>query len=443
MDRQRAQDGPTVFSSLFATIATLSGVAIGLGNVWRFPYMMGSYGGSAFLLVFLALVVLIGIPAMAAELGLARTYRGATITSLAKAFGRPGRILGWLLVLSVTIAASYYFMVVGNVFFSMAYSVLVGFDAASTDRFAALLTNPYIQYPVALAIAWSALWVVDRGLNAGIERVSNLFIPVFFLIALYLIVTALRQPGATDALAGFMEPDFGRIGFQEAFAALGQVFFSMGLGATYILVYGKYLRPETNIRGAAALTALNDTAASVLASLFIVPTVLVFGLPLDSGPHLIFNTLPELFARMAGGRVFGSLMLIGLFLVAFLSVIASFQVITVSVSEQPLGRRISPRRVRLIAALIVSVLMPLPAWYPAIIGPMDLVLGSAMMITGCFFAVLAFGWHLRREDWAREIGWAGDASVGWSLVAVWIRWVIPAVLFLIMAGTVYDVLQPG
>ncbi|MBI2970292.1 MAG: sodium-dependent transporter [Gammaproteobacteria bacterium] len=431
------------FSSFLATVMTLSGVAIGLGNVWRFPYMMGTYGGSAFLLVFILFVIVFGLPIITAELALARSCRGATITVMRRGFGTFGRWLGYVLVLGVTVAASYYILIVANVFYSVWHSISTGFRADDIERYQQNLLDPRVQFPLAVAIVWTALWVIDRGLTGGIERVSNLFVPVFFLTALYLIYAALSQPRAMAHVLLFLQPDFSRIGVQEVFAALGQCFFSLGLGAAYIMVYGRFLRDDTDIIASAGLTAFNDTMASMLASMFIVPSVLAFGLEMSSGPRLLFGTLPELFNAMAGGRLFGSLMLIALSMVAFLSVIASFQVITVSLLEEPLGVRAGRRRLLLAAGLVVSLLILVPAEHPEFIAPMDLVFGSGMTILGGIFAVIAITWRVRREEFRRQLGWQGADNFIRRAMMAWLQWGVPVILAAILGATVYDALFHG
>lgn len=217
------------------TVLTLLGVAVGLGNVWRFPYMMGSYGGSAFLLLFIVFMCLIAVPALMCELALARAHRGATITVLRKSFGPVGRVLGYILVIGVLVSGTYYTLVVGNVFYSAWYSVFKGFEPERLTDFSAGLGNSVTQMAVGMAVLWSGLYVIWRGVKSGIERVSEVFVPFFFLVALYLIYVAMSLPGAGPAVAEFFKPDFSRIGPTEVFAALGQCFFSVGLGACGIL----------------------------------------------------------------------------------------------------------------------------------------------------------------------------------------------------------------
>lgn len=228
------------FTTFLATVLTLSGVAIGLGNVWRFPYMMGAFGGSTFLVL--------AVPAMSAELALSRSYRGATIMVLRRAFGPFGRAAGYVIVIGVIAAAAYYILIVANVFYSAWFSVVHGYRADNIPVYTHNLSRLGLQFILALLIAWSALWVIHRGLTDGIERVSKLFVPLFFVTALYLIYAALSQPGTIEKMKMFLHPDFSRIGPREVFAALGQCIFSTGLGASYIMVYGEFMRDDSSLQ---------------------------------------------------------------------------------------------------------------------------------------------------------------------------------------------------
>ena len=386
--QQNPTDNPT-FSSFLTTVLTLLGVAVGLGNVWRFPYMMGTYGGSAFLLGFVVMMCLIAIPALMCELALARAYRGATITVLRKSFGPVGRILGYVLVIGVMCSGTYYTLVVGNVFYSAWYVIFNGFTPDNLEDFSAGLSNSGLQYAVGMAVLWAGMFIIWRGLKRGIERVSEIFVPFFFVVMIYLVYVALNLPGASAALGEFMRPDFSRIGATEIFAALGQCFFSVGLGASFALVYGKFISNDTRLGGVAILSASGDTLASILATLFIVPTVIVFGMQLNGGPTLLFETIPALLTQMPAGRAVGIFLLLALSLVAFLSAVAVYQVVAVALEEEPIGQRLGRPRLLLIIGIVESLAMSYPAWNPEIIGILDLIIGSGFMVSGGLLAILA------------------------------------------------------
>ena len=432
---QDSAQTPT-FSSFLTTVLTLLGVAVGLGNVWRFPYMMGTYGGSAFLLVFIVLMCVIAIPALMCELALARAYRGATITVLHKSFGPFGRFLGYVLVIGVLCSGSYYTLVVGNVFYSAWYVVLHGFAPDNLDDFSSRLGNSGLQFTIGLAVLWTGLFVIWRGLKRGIERVSETFVPFFFLVAIYLVYVAFNLPGASAAVSEFLKPDFSQIGVTEVFAALGQCFFSVGLGASFALVYGKFISNDTNLGSVAILSAGGDTLASILATLFIVPTVIVFGMELNGGPTLLFETVPTLLSQMPAGRIVGSFLLVALSLVAFLSAVAVYQVVTVALEEEPIGRWLGRKRLLLIIGAVLSLSMVYPGWHPEIIGILDLIIGSGFMVTGGLLAVLAITWSYGRSRAMQQIFTDPEPGPVYRLMFLWMRYVIPLALTGILVATI-------
>lgn len=400
------------------------GVAVGLGNVWRFPYMMGSYGGSAFLIVYLAFVVLFGIPALMGEWALGRATRHGPLGAFTAALGRWGHAIGWLLLLTVTVANSYYIVVVANVAYTAWHATVRGFTPEAIDDLHHGLNHGPTQIMMGLMVIGAAWLVLTRGLHRGIERVSKMFVPFFGVVVVLLIIHSLRLPGATTALVGFLRPDFASMTPTNVFAAMGQAFFSLSLGGTFYLIYGSYLRDDEVLPRAAIFTATGDVGAALLAALFIVPTTLAFGLDLDSGPRLIFETLPALFQSIPAGRGLGATFLVALFTMAFLSSVAAFQVIVGAMTD---SWRI-PRRVALLAAAgIETVLMVPSAVRPSLIGPLDLVFGSGMQVLGSGLALVALAWGLGRTTTLAQI-FGRTSGVQPTIFFAWIRWVVPAAL---------------
>ena len=295
-----------------------------------------------------------------------------------------------------------------------------------------------MQYTVGLAVLWANLLVIWFGLKRGIERVSEVFVPFFFLVALYLVYVALSLPGAGAAVAEFLRPDFSRIGARELFAALGQCFFSVGLGASFALVYGKFIRSDASLAGVALLSAGGDTLASLLAALFIVPAVMVFGLQLNAGPGLLFETQPSLLATMPAGRIVGSFLLLALALVSFLSSIAVFQVVSVSLGEEPVGNWLGRGRLLLLIGLVETLLMIYPGWHPGIIAVLDLVIGSGFMLAGGLLAVVAITWSQDRAATIAHIFGTTRPGVLVTLLYLWMRFVIPLAIASILVAIVVD-----
>ncbi len=418
-----------LFSSRVATILTMIGVAVGLGNVWRFPYMMGQYGGSAFLVVYVIFVLIFAIPAVTAEWSLGRYTRHGPIGAMQRAFGPFGKWVGYLLVLTVLIANSYYVVIVGNVAFSAFFAVSTGFTPATIPLYKASLDNGVLQAVVALLIVGAALWVVHRGIGKGIERVSRLFVPLFGIMIITLIIMALRLPGAIAALQEFLAPDFSQLTPTSLFAALGQAFFSLSLGGTFYLVYGSYLRDREDIPRTAIATGIGDAGAALLASLFIVPAVLALGLNMQAGPLLIFETLPRMFAAIPAGRFIGTAFLIGLWMMAFLSTVAAFQVIVAALTD---SFKFSRTKAALVVGGVEALLMLPSALNPDIIGTLDLIFGSGMQMLGSGLTIIALFWGCDKAVAVTQI-FGGRTDGIRRLYLLWLKWAVPAALGILLS----------
>jgi NSS family neurotransmitter:Na+ symporter len=391
--------------------------------------MMGQFGGSAFLVIYIAFVFLFAIPALMGEWALGRETRRGPLGALTAALGPGGRWFGYVLLVTVLVATSYYLVVVANVAYTAAYSLLRGFANSGVPRYHEGLDNGWLQAVIGWAVVGSAMLVLYKGLNRGIERVSKIFVPFFGVVVVYLIVSSLALPNAMTELRAFLRPDFRSLTSTSVFAAMGQAFFSLSLGGTFYLIYGSYLREEEDIRGSAVFTALGDVGAALLAALFIVPTTLIFGLDLETGPRLIFETLPRLFERIPGGRMLGSVFLVALWMVAYLSSLAAFQVLIGALQDSfdfPLGRAV-------VSVGIVEILLMTPtALHPEFIGVLDLVFGSGMQVLGSAFALVALAWGLGRATTLEQVF---RTQEGWwpGFYYHWIRWVVPAALGVTLA----------
>ena len=422
------------FSSRLTTVLTMVGVAVGLGNVWRFPYMMGQHGGSAFLVLYLGFVAVFAVPAVTAEWALGRHTRRGPMGAFEQALGPRGRWIGYLLVATVLIANSYYLVIVANVAYSAGFGLVRGFTPDVLPNFAAGLASGPVQVAIGLLIAGAAALVLGRGLVGGIERMSKLFVPLFGAVMVVLIILVLRLPGAPAALSAYMAPDFSQLTATSVFAALGQAFFSLSLGGTFYLIYGSYLRDGQRIPRAAVATGLGDAGAAVLAALFVVPAVLALGGDMQAGPLLIFETLPAAFGELPAGRWMGTAFLLGLWMMAFLSSLAAFQVGVAALTDRFGWRR---GRASVVVVGAVAALMVPWALEPGLIGTLDLVFGSGMQVVGSGLTIAALLWGCGRLVAAEQIfagrqdGWRG--SYLW-----WLRWAVPAVLVVVLVLYVVD-----
>ena len=427
-----------VFSSQVATILTLIGVAVGLGNVWRFPYMMGKYGGSAFLIIYLLFTLLFAMPALMAEIGLGRAIKQGPIGSFKAAFGnKAGTIIGYMLMATICIAASYYAIVIANVLFSSVFSAIYGFQGTENmAKYNKHLGIGWLQYGIALVCVFGSLLIIHRGLKKGIEYISKLFVPFFLLTIIYLIINAFSLEGALEKVQVFLQPDFSALEATHVFAALGQAFYSLSLGGTFMLIYGSYLPETEKIPKIALFTSIGDVGAALLASLFIVPTILVFGLDMTAGPTLIFSTMPHLFAQMPGGQLIGTLFLLALGMVALLSLIASYEVLA-SGMEDITALKWSKNQ-KIIAIGILQAILAFPSAFDNnLIGLLDLIFGSGMQLLGSGLAACGLAWGLGKVVTTQQI-FGNESGRLKGFYHFWISWVIPILLLIVLIGYIYN-----
>jgi neurotransmitter:Na+ symporter, NSS family len=428
------------FASRLSTWLALVGVAVGLGNVWRFPYMMGSHGGSAFLFLYLALILLFAIPLLSAEFALGRATRKGIVDTYRTALGRrTGSVLGLILAVSILIADSYYMVVIGNISYTAWFGATVGFGKSVAAPFEAGLGNGDLQYAFAAGVLIAASAVLIGGVNRGIEMASRVCVPFFGLVVLLLIGYVLTLPGIGARMSEFLAPDFSAIGIDDVFAALGQAFFSVGVGGTFMVVYGNYLKDDARLPAMAVATALGDTTAALMAALFIIPAILYFGLDMAQGPGLIFSTFPRLFELMPSGRLIGSLFLFAFTLMAFLSAIAGLEV-CVSALRDLSRDRVGRRTAVLIVGMLEAALMWPSAHTPSLIGTLDLIFGSGMQVFGAFVAVVALVFCLGRGVALAQIFEGRDSA--WSRAYLfWLRWIVPGALILVLSLYVIDLFR--
>lgn len=440
MQRDALQMSRETFSSRLTLLATMVGVAVGLGNVWRFPYMVGRFGGAAFVLLYLVFALVIGIPALMAEWTLGRHTQRGTVGAFERAGLPGGRVLGWVFFGTVTAATAYYTNAIGWVVFHGMAGVLapLGVPVSGGDILPPnegfQLRSFLLQILLTGLVISAAVVVLIRGLRSGIERASIVLTPLLFLSLLVIIARSLTLPGAGAGLEWYI------LKFQPsdltptvAMAALGQVIFSLALGGTFMVVYGSYLNRDDTLGRNALWTVGGDTAAGLLAGLAIFPAVIALGMEPGSGPGLIFETLPRVFARIPAGWIFGTVFFVALAGAAFLSGVAAFEVLVAGLTDNTrLNRRAATWTM---AGLVFLFALP-PMINMGIFVPWDLAFGSGAQTAGVLVAVLAVGWGMKRsavlEEWATgpDRKFRGRQQ---ALLYHWIRWVIPGAILAVGA----------
>ena len=419
------------FASRFGTLMTIIGVAIGLGNVWRFPYMVGRFGGAAFVLFYILISVVIGVPALMAEFALGRHTRRGPVGAFAAA-GLPfGTAVGWFFFVVVTAATGYYTAVIGWVLYyavgQLAAAFHIPLDASAIlppdHGFAA--KSFLLQLVCTGVVILTCALVVIKGLRSGIERASKVVLPMLLIVIVVLMVRSLTLPGAMEGVRWYiLKFRFADLTPNVMVAAIGHAIFSLSLGGTFMVVYGSYLDKNESLANPAIWTVIGDTGSALLAGLAIIPAVFALGLQPTSGPGLIFMTLPKVFAAIPAGAVFGCLFFIGLFGAGYLSDVGAFEVLIAGLTD---NTRFARTRATWIVSAAVFIFAIPPTINNAIFVPWDLTFGSGVQTLGSLVAVLTVGWCIHRSAAIRELGRRGEQPVPMWLF-YWIRFGIPAAI---------------
>ncbi len=432
------------FASRLGVVLSMIGVAVGLGNVWRFPYMLGSFGGAAFLLVYLVAALAVGVPALMAEWALGRHTRRGTVGAFERAGLPGGRAVGWFFFAVVTAATAYYVNVIGWVAWhglaqltvplggSLEGAWILPPDSGLSPRSLAL------QAACTAAVVGGCLLVLRRGLRRGIERVSTVITPLLFFGLLVLIGRSLTLPGAGAGLRWLLDFDPGRITPAVALAALSQVIFSLALGGTFMVVYGSYLEEDQPLGSGAAFTVLGDTAAGLLAGLAVVPAVFALGMEPGRGPGLLFATLPEVLSRVPGGWAVAVVFFAALGGAAFLSAVAAFEVLVAGLTDNT--RLSRPASIRIMSAAVLLLAVP-PMVNMQVFVPWDLTFGSGMQTLGALAAAVTFGWSVDRGRALEELA-SGSPRRLHRLLYLWIRFAIPLAILAVGGWWMAESLLP-
>jgi NSS family neurotransmitter:Na+ symporter len=324
-------------------ILALTGTAVGLGNVWRFPYLVGEYGGSAFILLYLACVLVVGLPLMVAELVLGRRGRRGPVSSVRRIADQEGRsgawtVIGWSSLAAGVLLLSAYSVVGG---WSIAYifratsGAFSGLDSIGAARlFRALTDDPE------RVLAWHTVFiavtvlVVGRGLRHGLEEAVRWFMPLLLLLLVVLVFYARDLEAFPAAAAFLLRPDFSHLSTEAFIAALGHAFFSLSIGFGALLAFGAYSEQRTPLVATAVIVVLADTAIALLAGLAIFPLVFQAGMGAGSGPGLIFQTLPLAFGSIPGGRYIGAVFFAMLAVAAWTSAFAMLEPAVAALTER-------------------------------------------------------------------------------------------------------------
>lgn len=328
-------------------LATIGG-AVGLGNLWRFPYIAGDNGGSGFVLIYLGFVIVLGLPLMAGEFILGRRGQGSAVQTMSRLIksenaGPLWRAIGLLSLLVPFLGLSYYAVVAGWSldYFAMALiNAFDGFDAtASQNTFGDRIGQPLLQAALHGSFIALTVWVIALGVNNGIERMSRILMPALFAVILILVAYGILKADFAAAVEFLFKPDFSNVTGQSVLIAMGQAFFSLAIGTGVLITYSAYMPEDFPVRSSAAAICFGDTLAALLAGLAIFPIVFASGLDPGEGPGLIFITLPIAFGNMPGGNIIGPLFFLLLIFAAYTSALGMLEPVVAWLEEKWPGKR--------------------------------------------------------------------------------------------------------
>lgn len=442
-DSNRGQWGSKLGFILAAT-----GSAVGLGNIWRFPYVTGENGGAAFVFVYLLCVFLIGLPLLLVELSLGRASKRNPVDAFKVTKpGSPFFLTGFLCLAACFVVLTYYGVIAG---WTVSY-----FVAQITQvklEFAEYTAKPFSVLPVFAIFIAATIYIVSAGVEKGIEKWSKMLMPLLFFLIFAIILRSLTLEGASKGLSYYLNPDFSKIDGKVVLMALGQAFFSLSVGWGLMITYGSYIPKSQNLVTSGFWVAIADTGVAILGGLMVFPAVFAFGMDPSSGPGLTFVTLPEVFAQMPAGWFIGALFFLLLSVAALTSSISMLEVpVSYFVDKDKGSRKVSAIIVG-VFAFVIGIPSALSAGASDYLTKLELfgktgfmdildqVFGTLCLILISLLLSLYVGWVWKPKNAIKEIEegcpWFTKPIAGLvSLASVWtvfIKFICPIVITLVL-----------
>ncbi|WP_022836447.1 sodium-dependent transporter [Salisaeta longa] len=439
------------WGSRIGFVLAAAGSAIGLGNIWRFPYITGENGGAAFVVLYLLCIAFICLPYLFAELALGRNSQKNPVGAIAAIKARtPWMLVGALCVLTGVFILSYYGVVAGWAF---GY-IFKGLVAPATDAgtyFASFIADPWTVIPLMGFFMLFTISIVASGVEQGIERASKVLMPILLVLILVVIFRSVTLPGAGAGLEFYLNPDFSKVDGGVVLAALGQAFFSLSLGMGAMITYGSYLPKSENLLVSGGYVALFDTAIALLAGLMIFPAVFAMGQNPSEGPALVFVILPEVFGAMPLGSFVGAVFFTLLSIAALTSTVSLLEVVvSYFVDETSWSRK---KSAWLVGGFTFLVGVPSALsqggsdfftnqlqlfGQTGFLNIMDYIWGNVSLALGALLLSIFVSWVWGADAAVRELQQGADGFTGMA-VAVWrffVKYVCPLFIAAILVGKV-------
>lgn len=412
-EEKKKRDG---FGSKIGIIAAAAGSAIGLGNIYRFPCELGNNGGAAFLLVYLAVVIFLGIPVMLSELVIGRRSQSNAVGAFKKLAPKSAwPIVGYMGVLCGFIIFAFYSTVSG---WTLEYIIKAVTNSFQGKDLAAMEQDFTDFHNMGWRnVMWQAIFifltgfVVFKGVQNGIERYAKILMPLLLVILIVLGIRSVTLPGAKEGLSFLFRPDFSKIDGNVLISALGQGFFSLSLGMGALITYGSYIKKKDNLTSTAFSVVLADTLIALLAGLVIFPAAFSFGIRPTAGMGLVFNTIPMIFNQMAGGYVFCIIFFVLLAIAALTSTISLLEVVVAYLSEERhINRKwstvwacVATLFIGSFASLSLMENTPFAIGGRTVFDLMDFVSSNILLPLGGVLIVIFVGWRLGKAKFFEEV----------------------------------------
>ena len=442
------------FGSRFGALVAMAGSAVGLGNLWRFPYLVGENGGAAFIIIYILLCFLICLPIFISEFVIGRrSQKNAYAAFRDLSGGSAWRFVGIVTVIVPLVVLSYYSVIGG---WSVEYflkSLTFSFtgsasQSAVSTMFADFVSSTWAPLAGHTLFLLVTTLIVVIGIKNGIEKFSKVMMPILFFIVVGIAIYSVTLPGARAGLDYLFNPDFSKITGKACAAALGQAFFSLSLGFGTIMTYASYVDKKENILTQSTATALSDLTFALVSGVAIMPAVFAFGISPQSGPGLVFETLPYVFGQMPAGGIIAILFFIALLVAALTSSISMLEVAVAYLVEEKKFSRIWACVLLFVVCWVVGALCSLsfgPLSHISINGGnlfdfFDDLSSNVLMTLGSLMTVLFVGWRLKKTDIYDEFTNGGTLSTNarlFGILWVLIRYIAPvAIMFIFIYGLV-------
>ncbi len=440
------------FTGKLGFILAAAGSAVGLGNIWRFPYLAAQYGGGIFLLVYIILAVTFGFTLMIAEIAIGRKT-GLSAIGAFKALNKKFAFLGYLAALVPALILPYYSVIGGWVTkYLVSFTIGQGTNAATDgyfDGFIAKAGEPVIWFLIFIGL--TAL-IVLLGVEKGIEKVSKIMMPVLVLLTMFIAIYTLFVPGAIDGLIYYVKPDFSKFSFMTVLAALGQLFYSMSLAMGIMITYGSYMKKDVNIESSVRHIEIFDTGIAFFAGLMIIPAVFAFSggseESLTKGPSLMFETLPKVFDSMPAGNIIGAVFFLLVLFAALTSSISLMETVVSIVMDKFKLKRIPACLAVLAFSVLLGVVTSLGngIWSSirvlgfVFLDFFDFITNSVIMPIVAIITCILVGFIIKPKAVIEEVEIGGAKFKAKKLFSVMIKYIAPVCIFAILVFSVLEAL---